>query len=669
VPSEFDANQAIKNRMTTVAPAELYKLIDDRYIRWLDHTAGLRNQWRLNSLFAQGFQWAALQPSQNKVILPPTTRSRRRITFNLIKPWLLDTEAKLDVALPTFDVTPNNTAQANKDAAKAAESYGQHLWRQLEMREKYRQIVRHSEHYGGCFGVLDWDETIGPLYSRRQQLPDGSGPSLVGGKPQDEMFTLGDIRYDIYSPDNVITDEENTDLDEKPYIILASWMSLDNIREKWDDGHLVLEEKRAQPQFDTMGMMDMATGIRGKAMQHGDGQGNPGALVFKMYMKPQHSASNGLVTTFANGQELEKSEWPEEFAKMEGYPVVKYDWYRHPHVFRGESPLVDQIPIQREINVTISQIRENLDMILALKWLNPHGSGVDDINDIAGQIIDYVPGFKPEILQPGSIPAFVPRHLDFLMAAMEDVQILHKPSKGKVPAGVKSGVGIELLQEQDDRPLSVPENNLHASLDKTFTKALQIASVAVATERMIQYVGPNKRRQVLAFKGADLRDNTNIHLSVVGGSSKSKTGIIKRIMEFVQLGMYRKEGGGVDTNRVMEMVRVAHPDVMYEEEDRHKDLAQDENDMLWDPQAPPPVPQEWEMHNIHLDELELEMNTIKWKQQVQKDPAFGQKWIAHREGHLQYIIVASQRAGQNALALQGQLAQQEQGGEAPASQQ
>ena len=233
MPSEFDSKQAIKNAFTNMKADDLYKQIDDRYTSWLDHTAGMRNQWRLNSLFAQGFQWATLQPSQNKIIMPPTSRHRKRITLNLIKPWLLDTEAKLDIALPTFDVTPNSTSQMNKDAAKAGESYGQHLWRQLEMRQKYRVIVRHCEHFGGCFGVLDWDETIGPLYSQRQQLPDEAS----AGQAMDEMFTLGDLRYDIFSPDNVVTDEEDTDMDEKPYVILASWMSLDNIRERWDDGH------------------------------------------------------------------------------------------------------------------------------------------------------------------------------------------------------------------------------------------------------------------------------------------------------------------------------------------------------------------------------------------------------------------------------------------------
>lgn len=646
----LDPREQAKNAISDLTAEELYQTIDKKYLQWVDVTAGMRNEWRVSNMFCQGYQWVSVMPSTNRILQTPSPRDRRRVTLDLIGPWLLDTEAKLHITLPTFDVTPNNTDQANKDAAIGGEAYGQHIWRNLDMLEKYDEIVRMCEHFGHAFGVLDWDETIGPLFAQRRQ--DGAnGPALSpDGKPVDDLFTLGDLRFDVLGPQHVITDELATPMDDKPYVILAQWMSLDNIRATWEDGFKVVEETRARHQNDLMDMAGYTTGVRSSYM-HGEGE-VPGALVYRIYMKPQHGASKGLLAEFANGEELHRDEWPEYFNKMEGYPVVKFDWYRHPMTFRGRSPVMRQIPIQREINTTISQIRESMDVTLAVKWLNPFGSGVEDIDDISGQIVDYLPGLKPEILQPTGIPTFVIRYLQDLLVFMEDVQMLHKPSKGKVPAGVKSGVGIELLQEQDDRPLSVPETSLHGALDKTFRKALQIASVAVSTERMITYVGPNKRRQVLAFKGADLRDNTNIHLQVVGGSSKSKAGIVKRIMDFVQLGMYRKEGGGVDTKRVMEMIRTAHPDVLYEDEDRHEALQRDENDILWDPQQPIPVPQEWERHDIHLPELEEEMNTVKWKQQAQAQPEWGQRWVAHRELHIQLWLRAISREGQKAQAAQ-----------------
>ncbi len=634
--SEFDSLMATKSGIVNATSEELYNLLDKRYLWWLNHTMGMRNQWRINSLFMQGFQWIALQPSLDKIVNKPMPRGRKKVTLNLLKPWAMDTEAKLMIDMPSFDVTPNTLAQKNKDAALAGEAYAFHLWKNLEMPQKYADIIRRCENFGHCFGHIDWDETIGPLFGQR--VDDGEG------NKSEELFTLGDMRYDILSPHVVITDELDTPTDQKPYIMFASWMSLDDIRMRWEEGVHVTGESRAHPVFDTMGLLYASNTTRNSIM-YGESGEVPGAIVFHLLMRPQHSAPNGLIATFANGVELVRDEWPEVYSKMPGYPVVKYDWYKQPEVYRGESPLIDQIPVQVEINVLLSQLRENLDMVLALKWLNPLGSGVDDITDVAAQIIDYVPGFKPEILQPGSIPASAPRHLEHLLSLMEDVQMLHKASKGRNPAGSRSGLMLESLQEQDDRPLSVPENALHASLDKTFTKALQIASVAVDTERMVEYVGPNKRRQIIAFKGSDLRDNTNIHLQVVGGSSKSKVAVLRRILEFVQMGMYRTESGQVDTQRVMQMVRLAHPDVIYEEEDLHANLQRDENDILWQEGTPIPIPQSWEMHDTHLDEMDAEMNTLKWKEKAQSNPQWAARWIQHRQMHVQLRIGAMQPLG------------------------
>lgn len=105
-------------------------------------------------------------------------------------------------------------------------------------------------------------------------------------------------------------------------------------------------------------------------------------------------------------------------------------------------------------------------------------------------------------------------------------------------------------------------------------------------------------------------------------------------MDFVQLGMYKNKNGQVDTQRVMQMVRLAHPDALYEDEDIHSDLQRDENDILWQDAGPIPVPQEWEMHDIHLGVMEKEMNSMKWKQKAQADPAWAQRWLQHRMGHV-----------------------------------
>jgi|2_EtaG_2_1085320.scaffolds.fasta_scaffold01169_4 hypothetical protein len=621
--------QAKPNGFVDPSDDDIVDVVNRQFATWTDESIGIRNQWRMNALMARGFQWAVLNTVTQKVLMPPPPPSRRHITINMLKPYLLDTEAKLHIATPTFDVTPDTLSSEDKDAAIAGESLGQHYWRFLEIEDRYaREIVRPCMHFGNCYASLDWDETIGPMFS--QQDEDGS----------EAIETEGDIRLDIWPPWQFFCDELPGPLDRKSFLCFHSWMTLDEINRRWEEGVNVEPEAITQPMNDVSFLLKQVLGHGRLGTEYSPE--SQGATVFKWIMKPQKSCPEGFIAYIANGVVLEKGKWPDAFNKVVGYPVVDFHWYRHPGQFRGTAPLEDQIPIQREINKTASQIRENMDTMLALKWMNPVGSGVESIDDLAGQIVDYMPGFEPHVAQPGSLPVHVFRYLSELFGMLEDLQMLHKPSKGQVPAGVKSGVGIELLQEQDDRPLSIPEKGLHVQLTKLFRKTLQIVSVAVEEGRMIEYAGPNRRRQVRTFKGADLRNNSDIHLSVVGGSTKSKPAIVRKVLDMANMGLFKDERGQVDTNRIMEMLRHAIPDVLYEQTDQHETLARDENDALWEGRATP-APQRWERHDIHLDTIEEDMNSMKWKERALKEPKWAQNWINHAEGHIQLFAASMGR--------------------------
>ena len=618
--------QGRPNGFVNPSDDDLIDVIQRQFKIWTDESIGIRNQWRMNALMARGFQWAVLNTVTQRVLMPPPPPSRRHITINMVKPWLLDTEAKLHIATPTFDVTPDTLSAEDKDAAVAGESLGQHYRRFLEIEDRYAQeIVRPCLHFGNCYASLDWDETIGPMYSQR------------GDNGDESIETAGDVRLDIWPPWQFFCDELPGPLDNKSFLCFHSWMTLDEIRRRWEEGSKVSSESIMQPMNDVSFLLKQTLGHGRLGTEYSPE--TQGATVFKWMMKPQKSAPKGLIAYVSNGVVLEKSEWPEAFAKVTGYPVVDFHWYRHPGQFRGTSPIEDQVPIQREINKTASQIRENMDTMLALKWMNPVGSGVESIDDLAGQIVDYMPGFEPHVAQPAVLPVHVFRYFSELFGMLEDLQMLHKPSKGQVPPGVKSGVGIELLQEQDDRPLSIPEKSLHVQLTKLFRKTLQIVSQAVEETRMIEYAGPNRRRQVREFKGADLRDNSDIHLSVVGGSTKSKPAIVRKVLDMANMGLFKDDRGQIDTGRIMEMLRHAIPDVLYEEQDQHENLARDENDSLWEGSQTTPA-QRWERHDIHLDTHQEEMNTLKWKERAVADPQWSQAWINHIEGHIQLFSAA-----------------------------
>ena len=650
----LNEGQGRKNAAMKLTDDQLLEMITGGWEHWVDQGQDLRTTWRTCSLMAQSYQWIAVNPVTSQIISMPSVPGRKKVTLNLMKPYLMDNETKLDIEVPSFDVTPSTLSQEDKDAAIAGEAFSEHYWRALKVRQFYREgVVRQAMHFGGCFGIPDFDDTIGPRW-RRQKL-DANGKPLTNarGEAVYEYGTDGDIRIDMVSYFDAFCDELPGEIDQKMWFCVAKWMPTDEIRERYD------EANNAKKPYDGLAnsrpMQDMVSVLR----QHNtytipsiapDAM-TQGGIVFKWYMRPQRAAEDGLIVESTHDRILTRNVWPEYYSKMPGNPIVHFPWYVHPGNFRGTSPLVDQIPIQKEINKTLSQITENKDAMLAIKWMNPDGSGVEDIDDLAGQIITYNVGFMPTLAQPAPLPAYVFRHFNDLLIAMEDTQMLHKPSKGKLPPGTRSGSMIEMMTEQDDRPLMTPESSLHVGLNMMHRKILQIASVAITEDRALTFTGPNRRRQVRAFKGADLRDNTDVYLRIVGGTSKSKAAVRQNIFQMAQIGAFKKPDGNFDTERFFDMLRVATPDVMYEEHDIHAEAARDENDMLTEQSGMMPIPQSWERHDIHLDEHEKVMLTMQWKRRAQQDPDWARGWLAHRMLHVQYLGNALQpRGGLNGQA-------------------
>lgn len=648
-----------KNSAQNLSEDALLSMITRGWEHWVDQGQDMRTMWRTCSLFAQSYQWIAVNPVTSQIMSMPSVPGRKKVTFNMIKPWLLDNETKLDIEVPSFDVTPSTLSQEDKDAALAGEGYSEHYWRALKIRQFYREgVVRQAMHFGGTFGLVDFDDTIGPRW-RRQQA-DGNGQPLVDqrGNPVYEYGTDGDIRLDLVSYFDAFCDELPGSMDQKLWFCVAKWMSTEEIREKYD---MANGKKPYDGLANSRPMQDMVSVLRQQNTftipSIAPSAMSTGGIVFKWYMMPQRMADKGLIVEATHDRILTHNEWPEYFGKMPGNPIVHFPWYVHPGNFRGTSPMIDQIPLQKEVNKTLSQITENKDAMLAIKWMNPDGSGVEDIDDLAGQIVTYNVGLMPTLAQPAPLPAYVFKHLNDLFVATEDTQMLHKPSKGKLPPGTRSGSMIDLMTEQDDRPLMTPENSLLVGLNTLHKKILQIASVAITEERAITFTGPNRRRQVRAFKGADLRDNTDVYLSVVGGGSKSKAAVRQNIFRMAELGLFRNAGGQFDSERFLQMLRTATPDVIYEEHDIHAEAARDENDMLEEQSGMMPVPQSWERHDIHLEEHETVMITPQWKRRAQAEPEWARGWLAHRMMHVQYMSNALlPRGGQNDQAATEQAA-------------
>ena len=603
---------------------EAFGYVKEFYTQWLNYTKAKRQIWRWCDAFAKGLQWGVFDQNGNKLVLPKIPRGRTRITVNRIKTWKLDTKAKMTAQQPTIEVVPKSMSTEDKEGSIVGNKFAQHYQDVVRWDGMYRNIVDGVLDYGDSYVWFEWNKTAGPKYIRQelQRVVDTDGIERMLPTGRLEMVQEGEIVAQVLSPFSVVDNAMPGEIDDKFYVSIVTWEALDFIYNKY--GETIDPEKTAEPLDDHSEMM--------RALISGTGSYYPdrtkfseGSTLYKVYLRPQEGLEKGFFRVFSAGKTLESGVWPQEFAKMEGYPGVQFSWDRKIDQRFSQSPIEDQIPLQKEYNKTRSQMIEAKDRMMNIKWMVPRGSGVKSITDLSGDYIRYNSGFLPTQSDPKSIPPYVFRHLEFLNSDIEDGQFRHGASKAVLPPGVKSGVGLSKLQEMDDRPISIPERNLEEASGRLFTKFLQVAAVMVSTPRAISYVGRHNERAVDSFVGADMRDHTRVNIRIISGLSKSPAATAEFMMELFRIGVYRKNNGQLDTEKFLEQIQFALPGAPYDESNQHRAVARIENDIFWKilerPQAGivAPSPQVWQKHEIHLAEHEFMFNTIEWIKSVEQE--------------------------------------------------
>lgn len=609
---------------------ELFSFIaDDHYKKWVDYTTPKRQIWRWCDAFKSGLQWSVFDHTMTRLIVPKLPEGRVRMTVNKIRPWAFDMEAKLVALDPVAEVVPRNMNSENKSAALVGEKFRQHYDDVLEFLEAKRELVRNVLTFGESYYWVGWDEFAGPVYYRdklEKQIDPADGQErLLPIEGQQEIIREGEIVGNVLTPFAVFDDCQPGRLDDKFFLGVATWETLDFIYNKWKvDVNPEMSSETERTDVHNEMVRNLVSGV-GTYFPRGGMSFVEGASVYHWYQRPQEGLEDGFFAIVSNGKLLDSGEWPAWMAKMGGYPIVDYYWERHTGRRYSHSPIEDQIPIQKEVNKTRSQIIEAKNKMTAIKWFIPLGSGIKDLNDMSGESVKYVPGRIPTQNEPKPIPHYIFRLSEYQQSDLEDVQHRHSASKAIVPPGVKSGTGLALLQEMDDRPITLVEKNLNGSIARTFTKVLQIASAMITTPRAISYVGRGNARAVEVFVGTDLRDHTKVKIRTIPGISRSPTAAKEEIMEMFRIGMFRKPDGTFDTEGAFELLQYAIPGSIYERDNQHRAMQREENDTMWRLLDQPPdrvmipAPQPWHKHSIHIAELEDEMNTREWVLAVQEE--------------------------------------------------
>jgi hypothetical protein len=435
----------------------------------------LRSYW-LNHSFLLGHQWTYWDMDQRRLDTVTSEGERIQATVNRTRSNMRTLMGNLTQRDLQFENRPKAYDDASIKAARIGETAAYdtakaHAWEEL------REDFLYALFKGGTAGVsVDWDannkETI------------------------ETVLTVGDF---IVEPGAISARKAR-------WWVRRQSLPTDEV---WSMFKEHFGEKR--PAVDSISSLDpYMHRIVGDSFGHG-AEIVDRTHVYTYYERPNPLSPEGKILVEVAGEIVERIDaWPFPFKDrlnlVTGVETqVEGRWY-------GATFMDDVRPLQVALNAAWSNLLEHLRDAGATKMTVP-SSGVDLINsldDVPGGIVEYPDGAdKPSYMNPAQLSAWLQNLPDMLSMAIDDAMSVHEVSRGQAPGQIESGLGVQILTENDNSPSGKGIRTVARVFSEVATLVLEILSQEVKEQRetlVLDGVTPNHYK----WTGADLKGNINI---------------------------------------------------------------------------------------------------------------------------------------------------------------
>lgn len=219
-------------------------------------------------------------------------------------------------------------------------------------------------------------------------------------------------------------------------------------------------------------------------------------------------------------------------------PIVQWRHSVAPGDPRGYTPVTDLLPVQADLNKSVSQFCENRELMANPVWMVPEHSIVNEKDWVAaaGGMRRYRGSQMPQIQQGAAMPIVVYSMLDQSRKWMQDIIGLRDISQGKNPAGVRAAKTVSLLKESDEeRMAAVNRRRIDAWRQVGWLMLMTLRQYA-REPRLIRIIGDERAVLSKTFMGKDFGNSISpydIKVSTSGAprSRSSRIDDMDRMME------------------------------------------------------------------------------------------------------------------------------------------
>lgn len=490
-------------------------------------------EWMVRDLFRRGYQFSRYQPTTQTVLL--ASRQTARIPINITLAQMRSIRNQVTSFRPKFEVMPRNTQTESSTQARYSGKLLDYYHDHLNLKKKIKETVIQGLMYsvGGPWQVI-YDEEKKEINIWLIDPFDFYFDPLAEELEEAE-YCIKAVRRPLY---DIIYNPEYNKLARKEVTGGEARLSVSEYKQ------FMLQALKYVTQFN-----------REEA---------PTVILFEGYFRVRDEETGEahlrkVVWTDQNTipliyEELETNE----------YDFVIYHADLNPKEIYGESWMKHVMPLNRVLNSLESSTFDYNYKVAKGRIVVDRDSGVRAIHNTHGEIISKNRGAEVRAMDMPSLPVAVPQQIDRINRYMEDIGGAHDASLGRVPAGVKAGVGIAELKQSDATSQDDLVDNMEDFLVQVGMKMLKKISENYDKPKIIQDLGyreqdakyfavvgkdytSNKKEQVPGHEnqikiGSDwldivkIGDDNNIRVTIGSWLGYTKEMMQEKTLKLLQLG-------------------------------------------------------------------------------------------------------------------------------------
>lgn len=494
--------------------------------------------------------------SENGTIRLPRRLNPRKTHYkeNFILPAVERNVARLNSMNVDYRVAPRSPDLRDREAARIAERLFDYLRIITKAHEARLRALRWAAICGSGFRKITWDPLAGEpfrvfLHPETKEPYEPTNPIETRELTMKGLYRdhrIGEVCVEVVPDFQIHWDWKARD----GGIVDASWMAqesfsmIDDLRDRYGtkavEGVERMETDSGSQRYeDALSTMTHVAGLNlGQFPQTLKGDRT---RTIEWFQRPDYANPKGRYVFIAGGKVIRNEDNP--YAKTGNpLPFVKNDWFKMPGRFIGES-LVSQIRTpQKALNESRS---------VSYDIEKTHGwplTVLDKNADVQRSKLTSLPGVVLEanmrqspnpvqfIGQP-ALPPYIAENADRSLAAIHAISAAASPAKGDYPAGVRSGLAIQAIQDDRNAILHPIAQEMAEAEADVGRMLLQIIGLNYDLPRLVQTMGKGGDFEPMYFAGADLRGHYNVRVDAQTVRVETPSAHQERIAMMLELGI------------------------------------------------------------------------------------------------------------------------------------